>query len=135
MSPSAKHCKTKAVMYLDKVRLLCYNLFLTHYTRPFSLLTYRSKTWWEYVVLQPFSDSHWLPNFRVSKDTFLFICTKLRSYIERQDTNMRRSVSVEHRTATTLWCLATPCEDRTVGHLFDVAKCTVCHKRHKYCVF
>ena len=59
----------------------------------FSLLSYRSKTWWEYVVLQTFYDSDWLANFRVSKDTFLFICTKLRPHIERQDTKMRGSIS------------------------------------------
>ena len=27
--------------------------------------------------------------------------------------------------AITLWCLATQCENRTIGHLFGVARCTV----------
>ena len=46
---------------------------------------------------------------------------------------MRRSISVEHRVAITLWCLATPCEYRTVGHLFGVARCTVCVIVHDTC--
>ena len=40
-------------------------IFIIYYTL-FSLLLYRSKTWWEYVVLQTFSDSDWLANFRGS---------------------------------------------------------------------
>lgn len=35
-------------------------------------------------------------------------------------------MSVEKRVAITLWCLATPCEYRTVSHLFSVAWSTVC---------
>ena len=46
---------------------------------------------------------------------------------------MRRSINVEHRVAITLWCLATPCEYRTVGHLFGVARCTVCVIVHDTC--
>ena len=37
--------------------------FLLTTLGPFSLLSYRSKTWWEYVVLQTFYDSNWLDNF------------------------------------------------------------------------
>ena len=39
----------------------------------------------------------------------------------------------EHRLAITLWCLATCGEYRTIGHLFGVARCTVCVIIHDTC--
>ena len=35
--------------------------------------------------------------------------------------------------AITLWCLATPCEYRTLSHLFGVARSTVCTILHETC--
>ena len=35
-------------------------------------------------------------------------------------------MSVQQRVAIILWVLATPCEYRTVFHLFGLAQCTVC---------
>ena len=46
---------------------------------------------------------------------------------------MRASISVEHRVAITPWCLATCAEYRTIGHLFGVARCTVCVIVHDTC--
>ena len=39
---------------------------------------------------------------------------------------MRSAITVQHRVAIILWCLATCGEYRTIGHLFGVARCTVC---------
>lgn len=46
---------------------------------------------------------------------------------------MRRAISVEHRLAITLWCLATCAEYRTIRNLFGVARCTVCVIVHDTC--
>ena len=46
---------------------------------------------------------------------------------------MRMAVTVEHRLAITLWCLATCCEYRTIGHLFGLARSTVCVIVHDTC--
>ena len=89
------------------------------------LLT-RSSQWWKYVVLRTFSPNDWVENFRVSKETFVYLCGKLRPYIERQDTRLRKAICVEHRVAITLWCLATCGEYRIIGHLFGIARCTFC---------
>ena len=35
--------------------------------------------------------------------------------------------------AVTLWCLATPCEYRTIGHLFGIARSTVCEIVQETC--
>ena len=85
------------------------------------------------MVLGTFTDDDWLENFRLSKSTFYYLCEKLRPVIERQNTQMRQAIYVEHRIAITLWCLATCSEYRTIGHLFGVARSTVCVFVHDTC--
>lgn len=83
--------------------------------------------------MRTFTESDWIENFRISRQTFVFICEKLRPSIERQNTRFRKSVSVEKRLAITLWCLATCAEYRSITHLFGVARCTVCVIVHDTC--
>ena len=45
--------------------------------------------------------------------------------LERRDKKLRSAITVEHRIAITLWCLAIPVEYRTVAHLFGVSRSTV----------
>ena len=86
----------------------------------------RSSYWWNHIVSQTFSAGDWLDNFRMSQATFIYVCNKLRSAIEKNDTEMRNAVPVEQRVALTLWFLATNADYRTIGHLFGVSKPTVC---------
>lgn len=69
----------------------------------------------------------------MSKDTFSYLCEKLGPSIEHQDTSMRKAVGVGRRVGITLWCLATCSEYRTIGHLFGVARSTVCVIVHETC--
>ena len=94
----------------------------------------RSTCWWEEIVGGTFTPQDWLDNFRMSHQTFLYLCNELRSSIERTDTVMRRAVSVERRVALTLWFLATNSDYRTIGHLFGVSKATVCLVTKDVCV-
>ena len=94
----------------------------------------RSSRWWEDVVLQTFREHGWIENFRVSKDTFQYLCDQLRPVIEKQNTNMRECISLKRRVAITLWVLATTVDYRTVGHLFGVARNTVSIIVHETCV-
>ena len=89
--------------------------------------------WWECVVLGIFNDEDRIENFRLSKDTFYFLCEKLRPSIERQSTHLRRAICLEHRVAITLRCLATCSEYQTIAHRFGVARCTVCVIVHDMC--
>ena len=73
-----------------------------------------------------FTRTDWLENFRVSEETFLYLCNKLRNSITRTDTTMRKAISTEKRVALTLWFLSTGSDYRTIGHLFGVSKSTVC---------
>ena len=58
----------------------------------------------------------------MNRETFVYICCQLRSRIQRVNTRMRQAISVEKRLAVTLWCLATPAEYRTIGHLFGIGE-------------
>ena len=49
------------------------------------------------------------------------------------DTRLHNALCVQHREAITLWCLATCGEYRTIGHLFGVARSTVCVIVHGTC--
>ena len=86
----------------------------------------RSGYCWDRIVLTSFSDEQWRANFRMSHAMFYYLCNELRPEIIKQDTRFRRAVSVEKRVAITLWRLATNGDYRSVGHMFGVAKGTVC---------
>ena len=86
------------------------------------------------IVLQTFSSQEWLENFRISKDTFDYLCTQLTPFLQYQDTHLRKAVSVKKRVAITLWVLASSVKYRTVSHLFGVGRSTVCEVVHETCV-
>ena len=67
----------------------------------------RSSDWWERIVLETFQEEDWQENFRMSHATFVYICNELRCRLLRQNTTMRRAITVEKRVAVNLWKLAT----------------------------
>lgn len=93
-------------------------------TRPWT--TTQSTDWWERVVMTEFQPSDWLDKFRMSRDTFFYLCDKLRPRLARQDTSFRLALPVEKRVAVALWRLASNVEYRTISNLFGVGKSTVC---------
>ncbi|XP_066552472.1 uncharacterized protein LOC136718596 [Amia ocellicauda] len=86
----------------------------------------QSTDWWERVVMNEFQPRDWLEKFRMSKDTFFFICNKLKPKLARQDTHFRLALPLEKRVAVALWRLATNVEYRTISVLFGVGRSTVC---------
>ena len=92
----------------------------------------RSSRWWDEIATN-FTQEEWLSNFRVSKATFNYLCDELRPLLYRVDTVMRKALAVEKRVAITLWFLATGGDYRTIGHLFGVAKSTVCVVAKEVC--
>ncbi|XP_028293795.1 putative nuclease HARBI1 [Gouania willdenowi] len=93
-------------------------------TRPWT--TTRSTDWWERVVMTEFQPSDWLDKFRMSRETFFYLCEKLRPRLTRQDTSFRLALPLEKRVAVALWRLASNIEYRTISNLFGVGKSTVC---------
>nr|XP_055023093.1 uncharacterized protein LOC129413421 [Misgurnus anguillicaudatus] len=92
----------------------------------------RASEWWD-VIVPGFTNSQWLENFRMSEETFVYLCNKLRPAISRNDTNFRVCVSPRKRIAIALWKLATGSEYRSVGHLFGVSITTVCRCVQEFC--
>ena len=86
----------------------------------------RTSQFWEYDVLTTFSARQWSENFRMTKDTFMYICNELRPRLTKENTRMRAAITVEKRVAVTLWRVATNSEYRTIGHLFGVSRSSVC---------
>ena len=80
-----------------------------------------------------FSPHDWIENFRLSRETFDYLCWQLHPYIEYSNTWLRTAISVQKRVAITLWTLASPVEYRTVSHLFGVGRLTVCEIVHETC--
>ena len=88
-------------------------------------MDHSSGRWWSHIASRTFTEHDWIENFRVSKQTFTYLCQQ-QSTLQRQDTTMRKAITVEQRLAVTIWFLATPCEYRTIAHLFGIARSTVC---------
>ena len=70
----------------------------------------RSGDWWEHIVLETFTSREWLENFRLSKDTFDYLCTKLTPQLQYQDTHLRKVITVKKHVAITLRTLASSAE-------------------------
>ncbi|XP_068738749.1 uncharacterized protein [Montipora capricornis] len=85
----------------------------------------RSQSFWE-ETCQGWSDNDWVENFRMSKDSFEYLCAELSPHIAKQNTNFRKAIAVRHRVAITLYWLADSARYRTIGNLFGVGKSTVC---------
>ena len=93
----------------------------------------RSDQSWNEIVLKTFNAQDWVENFRMSRDTFIYLCQRQSPALCRKDTAMRHPVTVEQCIAITLCCLATPSEYRTIAHVFGVARSTVCEIIHETC--
>ena len=63
-----------------------------------------------------------MENFRISQETYQYLCRKLQRVISHEDTTLCTAVSVKKCVAVTLWCLATCSEYRTIAHLFGLAE-------------
>ena len=80
-----------------------------------------------------FGEDWWKENLRLSCTNFNIICNELRPYIQRNDTNLRFSISVEERVAISIWKLSTNIEYRTLSELFGIGRSTVCEIVHDTC--
>ncbi|GAA6105403.1 protein ANTAGONIST OF LIKE HETEROCHROMATIN PROTEIN 1 isoform X1 [Tachysurus ichikawai] len=92
----------------------------------------RANDWWT-VVVPNFTDDQWSQNFRMSEDTFLYLCYRLRTAMEKRDTNFRLCVPIKKRVAIALWKLTTNSELRLVSHLFGVGVTTVWRCVREFC--
>lgn len=83
-------------------------------------------------IVSTWDGTQFKENFRVSRDTFRYLCSELQPLLEKRH-NIRVPLSVQQRVALTLWRLGTTVEYRTISHLFGVGLSSVCVIVHEVC--
>ena len=85
----------------------------------------RSNEWWNGFVKDEVLPDAWKDNFKTSKESFYILCDKLRPYIMKNATQMRKPIDVEKQVAVTLYYLADQGRMRKTANAFGIAKCAV----------
>lgn len=92
----------------------------------------RCNNWWKNVVN---SDSYdeWIDNFRIDKNTYQFLCDKLRGELQHNENWVRKPIDVETKVGIALYKLASCSEYRIVGNQFGVHKASVYRCLKQFC--
>ncbi|CAH3132021.1 unnamed protein product, partial [Porites lobata] len=88
----------------------------------------RPQNWFQELLNNNALDHWWKENFRVSRDTFEYICQLVGPALQRQNTRMRDAIPVPKRVGASLWRLATGECYRSCGLMVGLAKPTVVNK-------
>ncbi|KAJ3588738.1 hypothetical protein NHX12_009592 [Muraenolepis orangiensis] len=74
-----------------------------------------------------------MQNFRVSRESFEYICGRVKDILGRRNTHFRLSVPLRKRVAIAISKLATGSKYRTISHLFGVGRSTVYNCVREFC--
>ena len=75
----------------------------------------RPQGWFEEMFSNPNLAQLWKNDFRMSKETFEYICQLVGQEISREDTRLRKAIPVHKRVAIALWRFGTRNSFRTKG--------------------
>jgi len=92
----------------------------------------RPQFWFEHMVSRHCKTNIWREHFRISRQTFRFLCDLVRPHLARQDTNRRKAIPLEKRVAVALWRLATGNSYQSTGLVFGVGRCTAINLKDEY---
>ncbi|XP_047221207.1 protein ANTAGONIST OF LIKE HETEROCHROMATIN PROTEIN 1 isoform X1 [Girardinichthys multiradiatus] len=133
MQKQAMSIQKQQLMRKRRRRLRARTMALLNITRRRGVWTYpRAQLWWD-VTVPEMTDEEFLRNFRVSRESFSYICRSLAPILQKKNTNCRLCLPVDKRVAVALWKLATNTEYRSVSNLFGVGIATVCHCLQDFC--
>uniref|UniRef100_A0A1A8J0F3 DDE Tnp4 domain-containing protein n=1 Tax=Nothobranchius kuhntae TaxID=321403 RepID=A0A1A8J0F3_NOTKU len=93
----------------------------------------RSKDWWERIVLLEFTDQEWKQNFRMSRASFMKLCSLMESYMAPEDVTVRAAVPVIMRIAVVLYKLGSCAEYRVVANQFGISKSSITKSVYMFC--
>ncbi|XP_065891631.1 uncharacterized protein [Dysidea avara] len=93
----------------------------------------RRTGYWDAAKRGIFGDEWWIDNLRMSKATFIKLCTELQPYLKKDPCRSRAPIAVDQQVAVTIWRLATNVEYRTISALFGIGISTVCETVHRTC--
>ena len=93
----------------------------------------RPQFWFERMLVNQYEDHLWQEHFRMTRQTFEYICCLVGPDLVRQDTNMRKSIPVRKRVAIALWRLATGETCRSTGLTFGQGRSTALTMRDQFC--
>ena len=80
------------------------------------------------MAVTEFSDKEWRENFRLSKETFMYVVVSMvGENVSRKDTKLRKAVSTQKRIAIVVYFIGSTAEYRTIANLFGVSTSFVCN--------
>ncbi|XP_068742062.1 uncharacterized protein [Montipora capricornis] len=82
------------------------------------------QNWFRYLIASPGLNFMWKEHFRVTRETFEYLCDLVRVKLQKQHTRFRIPISVEERVGLALWRLATGNSYRNCGLQFGFGKST-----------
>ena len=85
----------------------------------------RPQEWFEEIYRNRNLEALWKKHFRVTRDTFDYICQLIEGDLQKEDTRLRKAVPVYKRVAVVLWRLGSGNSYRTTGITFGLGKSTV----------
>ena len=85
----------------------------------------RPQEWFEEMYRNRNLEALWKKHFRVTRDTFDYICQLIEGDLQKEDTRLRKAVPVYKRVAVALWRLGSGNSYRTTGITFGLGKSTV----------
>lgn len=78
----------------------------------------RPQNWFCLLIAHTALHFLWKEHFRVTHETFEYLCDLVRADLQKQQTRMRAPISVEERVGLALWRLATGNSYRSCGLQF-----------------
>ena len=109
-----------------RLTVLLLTALVSHFTVERSLWQIPRTSAWFDLAYSTYSDDQWYANFQISKNTFHFLVDELRADLKRQDTEMRKAVTVQRKIALFLYYLASTDSYRSLGNLFGLSRGFVC---------
>ena len=82
------------------------------------------QNWFKNLQASPALNFLWKEHFRVTRETFEYLCDLVRANLQKQHTRFRVPVSVEERVGLALWRPATGNSHRSCGSQFGIGKST-----------